>query len=77
MTLCLTAEEIEAVTDKKWHSAQLRVLRAPGIEAKPRPDGSILVDRAVYDEWARGDSRDRRSHRSDASERKTYPVWGS
>lgn len=39
----LTPEQIEELTDKKQHSAQLRVLRAMGIEHKPRPDGTIAV----------------------------------
>lgn len=71
MSLCLSAEEIEEVTKKTWHSAQLRVLRALGIEARSRPDGSILVDRAHYEEWARGtmDGKQRRA------QEKTEPRW--
>lgn len=76
MTLCLTSEDIEDLTRKKHYSAQIRVLTALGIESKRRPDGSVLVDRAHYEEWALG-STERRQHRSRDSERKTYPVWNS
>lgn len=54
MSLCLTPEEIQEITQKTRYSAQRRVLRAMGIESKPRPDGSVLVDRAHYNEWVRG-----------------------
>jgi hypothetical protein len=76
MTLCLTPEEIEDLTQKKRYSAQIRVLTALGIELKRRPDGSVLVDRAHYEEWARGSSG-RRARQSAESERKTYPIWNS
>lgn len=76
MSLCLSAEEIENLTQKQRYSAQIRVLTALGIESNRRPDGSVLVDRAHYEEWALG-SNGRRQHRSRDSERKTFPVWNS
>lgn len=71
MTLCLTAEEIEDVTRKKRYSAQIRVLRALGIEARHRPDGSILVDRGHYEAWARGARGEERQEPGP----KTEPYW--
>lgn len=52
-------------------SAQLKVLRAMGIESKARPDGLILVDRGHYNEWVRGKvGKDRR-----AQEKTDEPRW--
>jgi hypothetical protein len=70
MSLCLTQEEIEEITQKKRYSAQQRVLRAMGLESKARPDGSVFVDRTHYEEWARGTS-----HRERKAEEKTQPRW--
>ena len=70
MSLCLAPEEIEEITQKTRYSAQQKVLRAMGIESKRRPDGSVLVDRALYGEWARGEvGKDRRE------QVKTQPRW--
>jgi len=70
MSLCLTPEEIKEITQKRRYSAQDRVLRAMGIESKRRPDGSVLVDRAHYNEWARGKvGKDRRA------QEKSGPRW--
>ena len=70
MSLCLTHEEIREVTGKDRYSAQIKALRAMGIESKPRPDGSILVDRAYYNDWVRGRAgKDRRA------QEKTEPRW--
>ncbi len=44
--MILTEAEIAAVTDKKRHHAQARVLRAMNIEHAPRPDGSLVVLRS-------------------------------
>lgn len=41
--LVLEEAEIVAVTKKVRPTAQLRVLRTLGIDARPRPDGSLLV----------------------------------
>lgn len=72
MSLCLTHEELVEVTKKTKYSAQFRALRKMGIDSKPRADGSPLVDRAVYDEWARGGSV--RANRKIVEE-KTQPRW--
>jgi hypothetical protein len=71
MSLCLTPEEIEEITQKKRYSAQRRVLRALGLDFKPRPDGSALVDRGIYEEW-RGGGRRRQVI---PDEEKTQPRW--
>jgi len=42
----LTPEQIKELTERTQHSAQLRVLRALGIDHKVRPDGSLVVLRA-------------------------------
>jgi len=70
MTLCLSPDEIEELTQKKRYSAQIRVLRALGIESRPRPDGSILVDRRHYESWANG-GKERRARE------KTEPRWNA
>lgn len=70
MSICLTHEEIVEVTDKIKYSAQIRVLRALGIESRQRPDGSIIVDRAHYAEWARGTVGAQRK-----TQEKTQPRW--
>lgn len=36
-------EDLVKLTGKKRHSAQARVLKALGIEFRPRPDGSLVV----------------------------------
>lgn len=71
MSLCLTPQEIQELTEKTHHSAQLRVLRALGIEARPRPDGTVLVDRAVYDEW----SGRNKIGKTRKTQEKTEPIW--
>lgn len=42
----LDIEEIQQLTDRVRSPAQLRVLKALGIEHKVRPDGSIVILRA-------------------------------
>jgi hypothetical protein len=42
----LSYEEIQALTHRKVHSAQVRVLKAMGIEHRVRPDGSVAILRA-------------------------------
>lgn len=46
MTTFLDDEEIQALTDRKVRPAQVRVLKAMGIEHKVRPDGSVAILRA-------------------------------
>jgi hypothetical protein len=46
----LTDEELVQLTKKKRPSAQARVLCHLGIEARPRPDGTLVVSRARRDE---------------------------
>jgi integrase len=43
----LSYEEIQALTHRKVHSAQVRVLKAMGIEHRVRPDGSVAILRAA------------------------------
>jgi len=42
----LDGPEVIALTNKKVRPAQVRVLRAMGIEHKVRPDGSVAILRA-------------------------------
>ena len=42
----LSYEEIQALTHRKVYSAQVRVLKAMGIEHRVRPDGSVAILRA-------------------------------
>lgn len=44
--LLLDDEELVAVTKKKRPHAQVKVLRALGVEHKVRPDNTVLVSRA-------------------------------
>ena len=43
MSLCLTDEEVIALTGKRRHDAQVRELRTMGIEHRIRGDGSPMV----------------------------------
>lgn len=49
MSLLLDSEEIEELTGRTRRGAQVRVLRAMGIEHRVRPDGSVAVSRAHYE----------------------------
>jgi hypothetical protein len=42
----LSFEEIQALTHRKVHGAQVRALKAMGIEHRVRPDGSVAILRA-------------------------------
>lgn len=42
----LSAQEIQTLTDRKVRPAQVKVLKAMGIEHKVRPDGSVAILRA-------------------------------
>ena len=68
-SLCLTPEEIEEITQKRRYSAQRRALRALGLDLKPRADGSILLDRSIYEAWLRG------GRNNGESQGKTVPKW--
>jgi len=46
MNLFLTPNEIQEITNKVYKSAQVRALRAIGIEHRVRADGTPLVLRA-------------------------------
>jgi len=43
--ICLSDDEIKAITNKKRPSAQMRTLRTLKIEAALRPDNTVLVYR--------------------------------
>ena len=42
----LTQEEVQILTERKVRPAQVRVLKAMGIEHRVRPDGSVAILRA-------------------------------
>ncbi len=42
----LTYEEIQTLTERKVRTAQVKVLKAMGIEHRVRPDGSVAILRA-------------------------------
>lgn len=42
----LTHEEVQTLTERKVRTAQVKVLRAMGIEHRVRPDGSVAILRA-------------------------------
>lgn len=45
MSVCLSPEELEELTEKKRPSAQARQLHALGIPYKPRDSGTLVVYR--------------------------------
>lgn len=45
-TLFLDTEEVQALTKRSVRPAQVRVLKAMGIEHRVRPDGSVAILRA-------------------------------
>ena len=45
-TLFLDTEEVQALTKKSVRPAQVRALKAMGIEHRVRPDGSVAILRA-------------------------------
>lgn len=49
MSNCLTADEVYEVTHRTRPSAQLRSLRAMGIEARLRADNTVLVLRSAVE----------------------------
>lgn len=52
----LTDEEVYELTRKKRYPAQIRALRAMGIECKPRGDGSPAVMRSHVDKLFGGNA---------------------
>lgn len=55
-TTFLTSEEIQALTERSVRSAQVRVLKAMGIEHRVRPDGSVAILRAHIEKVFDGQS---------------------
>lgn len=56
----LSQEEIEELTDRRLRHAQVRVLRAMGIEHKVRPNGSVAILRAHIIKVFDGESQNQR-----------------
>lgn len=52
----LSFEEVQDLTSRKVRSAQVKALRAMGIEHKVRPDGSVAILRAHITKVFDGDS---------------------
>jgi len=69
MTLTLTPEELIDLTHRTRPKAQLRALRAMGIEARQRPDGSVAVLRTAVEASMGGATPNRNTIR------KTEPDW--
>ncbi len=66
----LTSDEIQALTGKKFRSAQSDALRFMGIEHKLRPDGSIAVLKSHVEKEFGGIVPAK-------SERKVEPDWSA
>jgi hypothetical protein len=47
--MLLTAQEVRDLTGMQRPSAQVRALKSMGIECRQRPDGSVVVLRAVVE----------------------------
>lgn len=67
--LLLTPEELVALTGKHRSDAQVKVLRAMGIEHRPRPDGTLAVSRAHVEHLLGGDQG--------AKVKEISPDWSS
>lgn len=65
MEICLSKQQIEALTGKKRVPAQIRVLAYLGIDYRRRPDGSLLVYSQAAQPTAPGRRRD------------VEPRWGN
>lgn len=70
ITMFLTGDEVRALTKRVQYSAQVRVLRAMGIEHRMRPDGSLAVLRAHIEQIFGGFS-DRKKLQT------VEPNWGA
>lgn len=66
----LSREEIVALTTRVRKSAQVRALRAMGIEHRIRPDGSVAILRAHVEQIFGGTSEGK-------SRKPTEPNWGA
>ncbi|SPA44654.1 DUF4224 domain-containing protein [Cupriavidus taiwanensis] len=69
-TLTLSEEELRELTRKQKYSAQIRALRAMGIEHKVRPDGTVAVLRSHIERLMDGGSKTRK-------EKTWEPNWGA
>ncbi len=45
----LTAKEVEGITGKRRHRAQVRALGRMGIQCRVRPDGRPIVSRTAFE----------------------------
>ncbi len=45
----LTAKEVEGITGKRRHRAQVRALGRMGIQCRVRPDGRPIVSRMAFE----------------------------
>jgi len=66
----LTREEIRGLTTRIQYSAQVKILRAMGIEHRVRPDGSVAVLRLHVEQLLGGESKQR-------CESNKEPNWGA
>lgn len=66
----LTREEIHALTTRVQYSAQVKILRAMGIEHRARPDGSLAVLRSHIEQLFGGVAKIR-------SKSVKEPNWGA
>jgi hypothetical protein len=66
----LTREEIHALTTRVQYSAQIKALRAMGIEHRVRPDGSLAVLRSHIEQLFGGMSKTRNDPVKE-------PNWGA
>lgn len=69
-TMFLNLDEVRALTKRIQYSAQIKVLRAMGIEHRKRPDGSLAILRS-HIEQIFGGSLEKRKYQS------TEPNWGA
>jgi hypothetical protein len=68
--LFLTREEVNALTTRVQYAAQVKALRAMGIEHRVRPDGSLAVLRSHIEQIFGGISKTR-------NESVKEPNWGA
>ena len=65
----LSVEEVQSLTNRKVRPAQVKALRAMGIEHKVRPDGSVAILRAHITKVFDGETQTNRQKKA------VLPNW--
>jgi hypothetical protein len=68
----LETDEVKSLTERKTRPAQVKVLKAMGIEHRVRPDGSVAILRAHITKVFDGDTSPSKRTTEDMT-----PNWGA